>query len=84
MNPQYEVLNTLMRRMKKLNIDLELSSNYPWIYLTSVNGNRIKKEDYYDGNHGFTIAFSPLKPDEKVKITSITKTFRVIRKYKNK
>jgi len=36
--------------MKKIDIDLELSGNVPWIYLDKVNGNKIKPEDY-SSNH---------------------------------
>jgi hypothetical protein len=42
----------------------------------------IKKEDYYFGNHGFTVAFLPSKPDKKMKLTDITKIFKLIRKYR--
>lgn len=76
------VINRLVPRLKKIGIEVQLSGNYPWIYLDEVNGNRIKNEDYYLGNHGFTIAFLPIKPDKKMEITDIKKTFEIIRKYK--
>ncbi len=76
------VINRLVPRLKKIGIEVRLSGNYPWIYLDEVNGNRVKKEDYYLGNHGFTIAFLPIKPDKKMEITDIKKTFEIIRKYK--
>ena len=41
------VLNRLVPRLKKIGIDIEMSGNVPWIYLEKVNGNRIKKEDYF-------------------------------------
>lgn len=76
------VLTILTSRLKKIGIEIELAGNYPWIYLESVNGNRIKKEDYYYGNHGFTIAFLPIKIDKKMEILDISKTFEMIRKYR--
>lgn len=76
------VINKLVPRLKKIGIEVELFGNYPWIYLEKVNGNRIKKEDFYFGNHGFTIAFLPIEPNIKMEILDITKTFEIIRKYK--
>lgn len=76
------VINRLVPRLKKIGINVELVGNYPWIYLEKVNGNRIKNEDYYCGNHGFTIAFYPIKPDQKMELTDIKKVFEIIRKYK--
>jgi hypothetical protein len=76
------VINRLVPRLKKIGIEVQLSGNVPWIYLDYVNGNRVKKEDFYLGNHGFTIAFYPIKPDQKMELTDIGKIFKIIRKYK--
>lgn len=76
------VLDVLIKRLNKIGIDIKLAGNYPWIYLETVNGNRIKEDDYYLANHGFTIAFMPMSEREKIEITDIKKTFEVIRKYK--
>jgi hypothetical protein len=76
------VLNRLVPRLKKIGIDIQMSGNVPWIYLDYVNGNRVKKEDYYLGNHGFTIAFYPIRVGQKMELTDIRKVFEIIRKYK--
>ena len=76
------VINRLVPRLLKIGISVELFGNYPWIYLDKVNGNRIKKEDFFMGNHGFTIAFSPIRNDQKMELTDIGKVFEIIRKYK--
>jgi hypothetical protein len=76
------VLNRLVPRLKKIGINIEMYGNVPWIYLDKVNGNRIKKEDFYCGNHGFTIAFYPIKVGQKMELTDIKKVFEIIRKYK--
>jgi len=76
------VLNRLVPRLKKIGIDIEMSGNFPWIYLEKVNGNRIKNEDYYLGNHGFTIAFYPIRKDQVMELTDIPKVFEIIRKYR--
>ena len=79
---QDNVINRLVPRLKKIGIEVRLVGNYPWVYLDEVNGNRIKKEDYFRGNHGFTIAFLPIRKDQVMEITDIRKTFEIIRKYK--
>jgi hypothetical protein len=76
------VINRLVPRLRKIGIEVQLYGNAPWIYLDSVNGNKIKKEDYYLGNHGFTIAFYPIKPGKAMEINDISKTFDIIRKYR--
>jgi len=76
------VLNRLVPRLKKIGINIEMYGNVPWIYLDKVNGNRIKKEDFYCGNHGFTIAFYPIRKDQVMELTDIRKVFEIIRKYK--
>jgi hypothetical protein len=81
-NMEDNVINRLVPRLKKIGINVELAGNYPWIYLEKINGNRVKREDFYLGNHGFTIAFLPIKPDQVMEITDIRKVFEIIRKYK--
>ena len=76
------VINRLVPRLRKIGISVELFGNYPWIYLDKVNGNKIKREDYFRGNHGFTIAFAPIRNDQKMELTDIGKVFEIIRKYK--
>ncbi len=78
---RFEKLDSFMRRMTKLGIKVDIISNVPWIYISKVNGNRIKPEDYFLGNHGFTIGFHPLKKDN-FDFSDITKIFNLIRKYK--
>jgi hypothetical protein len=82
MNGDLSKLDVFRKRMKKLNIDIEMWSNYPWIYIDKVNGNKIKHEDYFYGNHGFTIGFHPIKLDQVFEFTDITEIFKLIRKYR--
>ena len=70
----------LIRRLKKIGIDLEFKGNIPWIYLDKVNGNKVKEK--FASNHGFTIAFYPLKQNQKLEITDLGEVFKIIRKYK--
>ena len=78
---QTNVLTVFVNRMQKLGIEVKLGGNYPWIYIDEINGKRVKEEDYYLGNHGFTIAFTPLK-DKPMEITDISRVIALIRKYR--
>ena len=83
MNPDLIKLDVFVKRMKKLGIKIELMGNYPWIYIYKVDGNTIQREDYFEGNHGFTIGFLPVKAGEPIHFTDITKIFELVRKYRN-
>jgi len=75
------VLTILKNRLKKIGIEITLEGNIPWIYLESVNGNRVKYEDY-NSNHGYTIAWYPVREDEEITLNyDIKRTFKIIRKY---
>lgn len=75
-------LDVFMDRMNKLGIEIKLSGNVPWIQLTHINGNRIKEEDYFHGNHGFTIGWYPIRIGDSFKFTDISEIFKIIRKYR--
>ena len=71
-----------INRLKRIGIEIELMGNIPWIYLHKVNGNRILPEDY-NANHGYTIAWHPVRLGEEIHLDSdLKRTFEVIRKYK--
>lgn len=73
-------LQNLIRRLDKIGISLELIGNAPWIYLRSINGKAVT--EHFLGNHGFTIAWYPVKPGETVTLTDIREIFKTIRKYR--
>lgn len=66
-------------RLKNIGLLLEGFHNVPWIYLDKINGRRIVAEPFM-GNHGLTMAFSPIRPGNKVTFTDRRKIFSVIRK----
>jgi len=66
-------------RMKKLGIDVKLVSNYPWVYLDEINGKHVIEK--FQGNHGFTIAFLPIRKEQELVFTDINEIFKLIRKY---
>jgi hypothetical protein len=76
-------ISIFIRRMKRIGIELQLVGNYPWIYLDSVNGNKIKIEDFVNANHGFNIGWSGIKIDSTPHlIDDWSLIFKMIRKYK--
>ena len=72
-------LEKFVARMDALKIDVKLVANYPWIYIDSINGERVTEKFY--GNHGFTIAFIPVKKDQELQFTDLKEIFKLIRKY---
>lgn len=76
-----DIFKIFIARLKKLNIDVEIAGNYPWIYLYKINGKRVTEK--FHGNHGFTIAFLPIRKEAKMEFTDIGEIFRLIRKYCN-
>ena len=75
-------IHVFRRRMLKLGIEIEYVGTVPWIYIDRINGKKIKKEDFFGGNHGFTIGFLPIKSEGKFDFLDIGATFDLIRKYK--
>lgn len=71
-------IETVIRRLNKIGIKIELFFNYPWIYLDTINNKKVI--EIYEAEHGFTIAFLPLKGKE-LEFTNISEIFKLIRKY---
>ena len=63
MNPK-EKLGIFIQRMKKIGIEVTLIGNVPWIYIDTINGKRVKEK--FHANHGFTIAFLPIREGEEL------------------
>ena len=72
-------IKSFVERLKKIGITVELFGNYPWIYLDKVNGKKVTER--FHGEHGFTIAFLPVKTDQKFEFTDIPEIFKIIRQY---
>jgi len=72
-------IEIFINRLKKIGINIELSSNLPWIYLTKINNKKVKET--FLGEHGFTIMFYPIRKEQGFKFTDITEIFKLIRKY---
>lgn len=72
-------IESFVERLKKIGVEVKLAGNFPWIYLENINGVRVKER--FHGNHGFTIAFYPIRPGQELKFTDIGEIFKLIRKY---
>jgi hypothetical protein len=66
--------------LKKLGIEVELSGNFPWVYINEICGIRVTER--FEANHGFTVMFLPGRNDSPPsEFTDITEIFKLIRKY---
>ena len=74
-----KVLDDFRRRMTKLGVECKFSGNYPWIYLDEINGKRVTER--FCGNHGFTVAFLPIKVGQKMELTDIGEIMKLVKKY---
>jgi hypothetical protein len=72
-------LKVFVDRMQKININIKLVGNYPWIYIDEINGKRVTEK--FEGNHGFTIAFLLVRSDRELEFTDISEIFKLLRKY---
>lgn len=70
-------VSSFVNRLNKIGITVELSGNYPWVYLDSVNGYPVHERFY--ANHGFTVFFSPVRSGQKETISDISVVFKKIR-----
>ena len=80
METDTKVFDDFKRRMDKLGINCEFVGNYPWIYINKINGKRVTEK--FCGNHGFTIAFLPIRDGQKMELTDIGEIMNLIRKYR--
>ena len=75
-----DILTIFIERMKRINIDIKLVCNYPWVYIDEINGKKVSEK--FEGNHGFTIAFMPIRKEQKMQFTDIGEIFNLIRNYR--
>lgn len=74
-----EKLIVLRERLSKIGIDVEFAANYPWMYLNKINGQTVKER--YQGEHGFTVGFVPIRSGESFRFTDLSVVFKLIREY---
>jgi hypothetical protein len=79
MENEMKPLSILRDRLKKIGIDVEFAANFPWIYVDKINGQRVTEK--FEANHGFTVAFLPVRRDMPFHFTDIGEIFKLIRSY---
>lgn len=72
-------LTTFVDRTRRIGIDIKLVGNFPWIYMDSINGKKVTEK--FHANHGFCIAFLPIREGQDIHFTDIGEIFKLIRKY---
>lgn len=50
-----QLIASFVKRLKRIGVDVELVANYPWVYMTKVNG--VQVTELFMANHGFTAFF---------------------------
>lgn len=78
---QYEVINSFVRRLRKIGIQVELFSNTPFIYLDRVNGKKVQGKYYSD--HAFTAFWGGIRIGQKASFTDMSKVFQKVRETLN-
>ena len=76
---QQDKITIFIGRLKKIGIEVKLGGNYPWIYIDYINGKRVTET--FQANHGFTLAFTPIKKGQEMEFTDIKEIFKLIRNY---
>ena len=66
-------------RLQKIGVEVKLGGNYPWIYIEHINGKRVTET--FQANHGFTLAFTPIKKEQEIEFTDTKEIFKLIREY---
>jgi len=73
-------IKVFVERLKKIGIEVKLSGNFPWIYITEICGKKVTET--FGGNWGFTLIYLPVRNDSPPsEFTDITEIFKLIRKY---
>jgi hypothetical protein len=74
-----EQLHIFKKRLDRIGIDATFIANYPWIYFDKINGKRVTER--FEAEHGFTVAFLPVRRDKPFHFTDLNEIFKLIRKY---
>jgi len=79
-NDVYCHFKSLIRRLKKIGIELDMFSNAPWIYIDTINGKKVTEK--LGSDHKFTIGFHPAKKGDEFQFIDLKEVFKIIRKYR--
>jgi len=68
-------LSIFISRLKKLNIELNLVGNYPWVYIDKINNKKVT--DKYQSEWGFVLGYL----NKGFTFEDLTEIFKLIKKY---
>jgi len=69
-------LGIFLTRLKNIGISLELFGNYPWMYINTINGKKVKEK--YNSDYGFVLGYGR----DNFKFEDLKEIFKLLRKYK--
>ena len=72
-------ISIFKNRLKMIGIDIELVSNYPWLYIIEING--IVVTEIHKSEHCFTLAYLPIRNNQEIQFTDLKEIFKLIRNY---
>lgn len=72
------ILTNFIKRLKSIDIDIELTGNFPWVYLAKINNIVVKQKS--SSEHGFVLGYQPIRANGTFRFDNLPKTFKVIRK----
>lgn len=70
-------LTIFRNRLLKIGIDTTYFANYPWVYLDSICGKKVKEK--FASEHYFTVGYM----NKGFEFENLTEIFNLIRKYRN-
>lgn len=73
----WSLYHRFTRRLKRIGIEVEMSSNVPWLYLDKVNGREVTER--YMAEHGFTAMWMPISLDKVIEFSDRRVVFEKIR-----
>ncbi len=71
------LISQFLRRLEAIGINIQLCTNYPWVYLRAVNGTQIS--EVFQADHGFTAFFTPVRPGGRTRFSDRARVFKKIR-----
>ena len=77
MNYSIDFVNNLHRRLRNIGIEIELTANFPFIYLYKVNGKLVTEK--FDSEHGFVIMLLPISTGTKPRLNDSKIFFEKVR-----
>ena len=72
-------ISIFIKRLEKIGVNVILWGNFPWVYINEINGKTVTET--FKAEHGFTMAFMPIRKNQEIKITDIGEIFKLLRKY---